>query len=247
MNAATTARGIRWPFVARVLTIALLVAAAARLAHFLITLSPDVWDAIGIDYRIVTGAAREWLSGGDFYPSWQLEGPFPVPLRGEILYPPTALPLFAAFTVLPAALWWLVPITATAVMVARCRPAWWAWPVLAFLLLWPRTQEMILWGNPSMWIVAALAGGLTWGWPGAFVLLKPSLFPFALAGIRTRGWWVALGASLAATLPFLYLWPQYVTVIQNVEAGLLYSLTEVPTLCIPIVAWAARRGREGGR
>jgi hypothetical protein len=242
-----TAGTIRWPVVSRAVTVALLIAAAARLAHFLITRSPEVWDSIGIDYRIVTGAAQEWLSGDSFYPPWQLEGPFPVATRGEILYPPTALPLFAAFTVLPAILWWAVPIGATIIVVARFRPAWWAWPVLAFLLLLPRTQTMVLWGNPSMWIVAAVAGGLAWGWPGSFVLIKPSLFPFAAAGIRTRGWWIVLGATLTVTLPFLYLWPQWFTVIQNVEAGPLYSLTEVPTLCIPVIAWAARRPRPRER
>jgi hypothetical protein len=42
--------------------------------------------------------------------------------------------------------------------------------------------------------VAALAAGTLYAWPSVLRCL-PSLFPFALFGVRRRSWWVALAAS----------------------------------------------------
>lgn len=222
-------------------TVALLVAAVARFVGFLAVV-PDAPTEIGLDYGLYMRTTEAWIAGGPFYPAWQLAGPYSIDrylTHGEILYPPNALPLFALFTGLPAILWWAVPIGITIAAVRRLRPAWWAHPILAFLLLWPRTQEMTIVGNPAMWCVAAVAAGAVWGWPGAFVLLKPSLFPFAGVGAWTRGWWLALGAMLLVTVPFASLWADWATVVGNTRNGLLYSVTDAPTMLIGVVAWVA--------
>jgi hypothetical protein len=196
---------------------------------------------VGVDYHLHIDAARRVLSGGSFYDPSQLAGPYNVALP-DILYPPTMILLFIPFLVLPAFLWWAIPLGIVIAVVIHWRPPWHAWPVLAFCLWWPETGVKILAGNPEMWIVAALALATIWRGFAPLVLLKPSLFPLALFGIRTRAWWVGLVALAVASLLFLPLWTQYATVMLNarVGSGILYSLGEVPFLVIPLVAWAAR-------
>ena len=92
-------------------------------------------------------------------------------------------------------------------------------------------------GNPSMWIAAFAAAGTVAGWPYVLVLLKPSLAPLALPGIRRRSWWIAGLALAAISLPFGSMWLDYVTAIRNADEGVLYSLRDVPIVLIPIVAW----------
>lgn len=232
---------VRWWFLARVATVLLLVAAVARSVVFLLVV-PRAPTEIGLDYGLYMEATRRWLAGGPFYPAWQLAGPYtitPYFSRGEILYPPNALPLFAVFTYLPAIVWWVVPFLIVVAALVRLRPAAWAHPLIAFLVLWPRTGEMVIVGNPAMWCVAAVAAGAAWGWPGAFTLIKPSLFPFAAMGSWRRGWWVALAAMLLVTLPFAYLWSQWLTVVTNASNGAAYNLNEFPTMMIGVVAWIA--------
>ena len=71
------------------------------------------------------------------------------------------------------------------------------------------------------------------------VLLKPTLVPFALVGCRHRSWWVGLGVLALVSVPFAAMWLDYVTVVQNARDpnGLMYSLNQVPTVMIPVVAW----------
>ena len=96
-------------------------------------------------------------------------------------------------------------------------------------------------GNPVMWVLAFLALGCLYKWPSALVLLKPSLFPFALVGIRSRSWWIALAAGIAVSLPFGVMWISWVLVLVNsTEGGILYSLQDVPILLLPIIAWKMR-------
>ena len=94
--------------------------------------------------------------------------------------------------------------------------------------------------------MAAIAAGTRWSWPGALVLLKPSLLPFAVIGIRTRGWWLAVAAMTSVSVLLLPLLGQYVTVLLNARgprAGLLYSITDLPLMLIPVVAWLSGRRR----
>jgi hypothetical protein len=210
----------------------------------------------GVDFDLYTGAAARWLAGGSFYAPYQLAGPYSIS-AGDILYPPVGLWLFVPFTVLPAILWWTVPIAAAAWMLWRLRPRHEVWPLIAFCLAWPTTLLKLWTGNPVIWSAAALCLGVVYAWPSVFVLLKPSLFPFALFGANRRVWWLALGAFVLLCLPFGPLWADWVTsVLDSTGGGAFYSALEVPLLLLPIVAWAGRTrptaivlepGRGGGR
>lgn len=194
-----------------------------------------------VDYRLYMDATARWLAGGPYFEPWQLTGPYGMD-RLPILYPPTALPLFAVFTVLPAVLWWAVPIGGTAVIVARYRPSALAWAGIAVCLWFPATSVKVLTGNPVLWAVLAVACGTRWGWPGALALVKPSLFPFALVGVRTRGWWVAMALTAAAFAVMAPLTLEWVTALLNSRGGgLLYSVQEAPLMAVPVLAWAGRR------
>jgi hypothetical protein len=193
-----------------------------------------------IDYTLYMEATTRWLAGGSFYEPYQLAGPYPLQM-GDILYPPTGLLLFAPFTVLPAVLWWVVPLGVTGWAVWRLQPSPVAWPFLALCLFWPPFVARVVAGNPVMWVMAAVALACLIRWPAVLVLLKPSLFPFALIGIRRRSWWVALLAFLALSLPFGAMWVDWYHAITNASGGgLFYSLQDVPILLLPVVAWRLR-------
>ena len=84
--------------------------------------------------------------------------------------------------------------------------------------------------------------------------LQPSLFPFALIGIRSRAWWITLGVGVLVSVAFAGLWFDWLTALENVRgAGLGYSLQEVPMVLLPIIAampvnrwrfWLAQRRRQ---
>ena len=96
-----------------------------------------------------------------------------------------------------------------------------------------------------MWIGAALAIATVWRPAGVLVLLKPSLFPFALFGADRRGWWKALGVVLLVCLLFLPMWPDYLHVLADARGrGWEYSASEVPFLLIPLIAWVGRTRAE---
>jgi hypothetical protein len=200
---------------------------------------------IGVDFRFYRDAAARWLADGTFYLPHQLEGPYSVTTLVDVLYPPNALFLFVPFTVLPAVLWWIVPIAVLGCLLWTWRPPMWAVIVMIALLMPVRAFGAFLWGNTDMWIAAAVAGGLQWGWPAALIAIKPSVFPFLLVGVRRRSFWVA-GATLAvASLALWPLWPLYMTAIRNMELRPDYSLGSVTLLVVPIVAWFARRRPSG--
>lgn len=89
-----------------------------------------------------------------------------------------------------------------------------------------------------------MALGLVYRWPAALILLKPSLLPFALIGIRDPRWWIT--AAVIAGVTFLGPWRDYITVIQNGadSGGPLYSIWQVPLMLIPIIAWIGRSDRD---
>ena len=193
-----------------------------------------------IDFDLYINATRRWLAGGPFFESYQLAGPYDIRM-GDVLYPPNVLLLMIPFTVLPAILWWAIPLGITAWAVWRLHPAPVSWPFLAFCLFWPPFVARMVAGNPVIWVLAFLALGCLYKWPAALVLLKPSLFPFALVGIRSRGWWIALLSGLVISLPFAGMWIDWARAITNsTDGGLLYSLQDVPILLLPIIAWKMR-------
>ena len=173
--------------------------------------------------------------------SYQLAGPYQIS-AGDILYPPVALLLFVPFSVLPAVLWWLLPAAAIGWSLRRLQPTRVAWPMLAACAAWPTTPLKILTGNPVMWAVAALALGVVYAWPSVLVLLKPSLFPFALFGARKRTWWLAAVALVVVSVPFGSLWLDWLHSVANSQGGgLAYSSLEIPMLAFPLIAWLGRK------
>jgi hypothetical protein len=193
---------------------------------------------VGADLDLYLDAVRRVLGGGSFYPAHQLTGPY-VLTDGDILYPPLAIAFFVPFLVLPAVLFWIIPLGILIAVVVSHRPRPWTWPLLAVGLAFPISSLKLVHGNPVMWIAAAAALGTVFAWPAVLVLLKPSLAPFSLIGIRRRSWWLGLGILAVAAVPFGTMWLDYIRVIVDSRnpAGALYSLDEVPFMLIPLIAW----------
>ena len=151
----------------------------------------------GVDFHLYRDATTRWFLGGPFYEPYQLAGPYPIS-AGDILYPPVALWLFVPFAVdggplldaVQAVVWWALPLGVVAAVVAALRPRPLAWPLVAFCLVNPTTLLKIWTGNPVIWSMAAMALAVVGAsrFAAPFVLLKPSLAPFALFGIRRRSW-----------------------------------------------------------
>ena len=198
----------------------------------------------GQDYRLYMTAAQEWLASGQFYAPYQLAGPYPV-VKSEVLYPPPALLLFVPFSFLPPVLWWIVPLGIIAGVVISHRPSRWRWAgILALLVLpitgaWSWTMDVVYNGNPAMWAAAFVALATRLPFFGPFALVKFTLAPFALIGIRSRSWWAGLAVVALASLAFLPMWPDYLTVLRNaVTPGnpLLYAISSTAIALIPLVA-----------
>ena len=205
---------------------------------------PPEWRIGYPDLTVYTDATRRLLSGGSWYLDHQLSGPYEI-TQGDVLYPPVTAWFFALWLVLPAPTFSAIPVVITAAIVWRFRPAPWTWPLIALCIAWPMVPLKILRLNPNVWLMAAVATGLVWRWPGAFVVLKPSMLPFALVGIRSKGWWITAALLAVASVPVLTATLQYPQVILNSRGGgLLYSLPDVPFLLLPLIAWAGSRTRR---
>ena len=124
-------------------------------------------DGFGVDFHQYLDHTSRWLESGQFYLPHQLAGPTAI-ADGDPLYPPAILWLLVPFTVLPAILWW-APVVVVVGVLIYLRPAPWTWPLLGFVAMWPRTPALVLYGNPGMWVVAAIAGAVVWRWPGPLV------------------------------------------------------------------------------
>jgi hypothetical protein len=206
---------------------------------------------VGGDLHSYQEATHSWLAGEGFYRARQLAGPYQIVgaelqrVGADVLYPPTLLWLLVPFLVLPEALWWVVPGAMFGWGLWRLRPSIWGWLGVVVLLGLPPSLSILLYGNPVIWIVALTTLGLAYGWGGAFVLLKPSLLPFALLGITGRRWWLVAGLLMALTLPLLPLLLEYPRVLLDSRGGgLFYSLRDVPLLLVPLVAWLSSRTRN---
>jgi hypothetical protein len=226
--------------VAGVLSIAVFI---VPLAFVLVTPRP-LEQPFGVDFTLYRDVAARWLGGGPYFEPYQLAGPYEI-RAGDVLYPPLGLWLFVPFAWLPvgvaATIWWTVPIASVAWAILCLRPRPEAWPLLALCVAWPTTLLKTWTGNPVIWAVGALALGTLYAWPSVFVLLKPSLAPFALFGARRRTWWIALGVLVAASLPFGRLWLDWIATLANSRGGgVLYSALEAPMLLLPLIAWLGR-------
>lgn len=192
------------------------------------------------DFHGYLDGAQRFLSTGTPFTPEQLSGSWQA-MPDSFIHPPSALPLFLPFLWLPALLWWAIPLGVLGYCIARLRPAPWAWPVMALLLCWPRSYTYVLAGNTDMWVAAAIAAGAVWGWPAVLAGIKPTVFPLALLFARDRRWWAAGMALGVLTLPWWYLWPQWLSVVATSPYGVGYSLWSLPFLAIPVVAWVSRR------
>ena len=198
---------------------------------------------LGMDFTIYQDRAASWLAGDGFYYPYQLAGPYVVgAVAPPALYPPTLLYVLVPFTVLPAFLWWAIPLGIISASLWRLRPPIWTWPILAAVLCYPRTWIILVYGNPSLWALAALAAGLVWKWPLAFVAIKPTLAPFALLGIRSRAFWTGVLFAAALALPFSSMWLDYVTAMLNARNGfgLEYLVGELPIALAIVIASMGR-------
>jgi hypothetical protein len=244
---AAAIAGSRW---ARPLALGLTLLFAAYGAFVWYTLSTSVavLAGPGSDREIYVGAAQRWLAGGPYFYPEQLAGRYELAV-GHVLYPPPALLAFAVLSVLPAVLWWLIPVGIVGAVIVYQRPAWWAWPLIAACLGFQWSVMLLYTGNPTIWLAAAVALGTVWGWPAVAVFLKPTLLPFALLGIRRRSWWLAAALGLAVSIPFGAMWLDWIHAVTNAygwRVGPLYSLGDVPWLAAPVIAGAARRRSGSG-
>ena len=222
------------------------IVAAFRIGEML--LIPDyLTSVIGTDLRWYLEQTQRWQHDGSWYLPFQLTGPYD--LTQGVLYPPSALVLFLPFTILPAFMWWLIPVGVTTAIVISLRPAAWGLALIGACLAFPMSITHLVNGNPVMWITMLVALGTRWPWVGALIAAtKPSLAPFALLGIRSRAWWLVVAAMTAANLLILPFWLDYLRALSNLsgsQASILYSVKDVPLVIIPLVAAAATAGHAG--
>ncbi len=194
--------------------------------------------SFGLDYRWHVDAARRLVETGTPYLAWQLAGPYEI-ANGAILYPPIAFVLFVPFLVVPAPLWWILPIGITVGAMTRHRPPAWTWVVTLSLFGLEKSLNVYVFGNPTMWLVAAVAAGTILGWPFALVLAKPTFTPLALLGMPRRAWWGALGLMVLVSLPFARVWADWLLVVRNSDVTLAYNLPTVPLAVAPLIPWLA--------
>jgi hypothetical protein len=235
--------------------IALSVAVFLVPLAFVLVVPHPLEQPLGVDFDLYRDVTIRWLHDGTYFEPYQVAGPYEI-RAGDVLYPPVALWLFAPFAVAGtgglaalalAIAWWVIPLAFTAAAVVLLRPRPWAWPLIALCLANPTTLLKVWTGNPVIWSMAAMAIAVLAGrtrFAAPFALLKPSLAPFALFGVRHRSWWLGLGALLVLCLPFGSLWSDWVASVLNSRGGgLLYSALEIPMLLLPLVAWLGRTRR----
>jgi hypothetical protein len=232
---------------------ALLLSAAvfALPVLFVLTVPRPLEQPLGVDFDLYRDVTARWLSGGPFFEPYQVAGPYEI-RAGDVLYPPVALWLFVPFATaapwpaIPAFAFWAIPLGITAAVVVALRPRPLVWPLIALCVANPTTILKIWTGNPVMWSMAAMALAVVGSsrFAAPFALLKPSLAPFALFGIRRRSWWLGAAVLVALSLPFGALWADWVaTVLNSRGGGVLYSALEIPLLLLPLVAWLGRTRR----
>lgn len=224
--------------------VALVLLMSALVVEFVIYVQVAIADPYfdpGMDFVFYRDVGIRWLADGSYYLPGQLQGPYEVTLMADVLYPPSALLLFVPFAFLPAILWWAVPLGIIGYALYRWQPPMRALVAIVLLLMWPGSLSVIVYGNTNLWIAAGVAGGLLWGWPAALVLLKPSLAPLALVGVRHRSWWVSLAGLTVLGLATFPMWLEYLQTMRDAQGlGLSYVLWGLPILAVPVVAYASR-------
>lgn len=195
------------------------------------------------DHEIYYQAALRIRDGGPVYPAFQLAGPYTVHQLPELYPPTTVFGLIVPMSFLPAPVWWIVPLAIIIATVIYWRPSLTGWALILACLSVERTWVSVAAGNPVIYVAAAMALATRWRWVAAAALLKPTLAPLTLIGVRSRAWWVVMAIGSVISLAMLPLWLDYVKVLGNLQggAGLAQSLDNVPLVLIPLIAWQARR------
>lgn len=234
-----------------VVTTGLVAVAAVEGLLVLRAIAGGWYGPAGLDFDTYMVYTRSWLDGSGFYPPNQLNGTYVVEDAVGNVYPPILLYLTVPFASgLPAALWWAIPGAIVLVTLRTARPAWWAWPLLAFVMCYPRTWTVLALGNPAMWSIAFGGAGVLWGWPAIGAAFKLTFAPLVLVGAKHASWkWGAL-AGAAASVPFGAMWLEYATALANAHSvrGLGYIVGEWPialALVAVVASGRARRQSEG--
>ena len=169
-----------------VVTAFLLVLVVVGWLAAVFVVAPDWFGrSFAVDFGIYMDAVDRWLRDGTWYLDRQLNGPYTIEL-GDVLYPPVLLYLLVPFRLLGPYLWSVIPAVIVVAITLRHRPALWGWLLIAICLAWPVTIAKFVFGNPVIWGAAAVALGTLFRWPSALVVIKPTVIPFALIGIRDR-------------------------------------------------------------
>ena len=198
----------------------------------------DIWLK---DYSLYMEATRSWLHGGPFYLPEQIAGPYDL-AWGQVLYPPVLLVLFVPSLFLPALIWLVVPLAVTTIAMVAHRPNLVAWAcVLGLIAMDPMQLLIYPAGNPTIWLVMVMALATHRPWISALILVKPSLTPFGLAGIRDRRWWVVVACMSVVSLALWTLTLEWIAAMRNLQgAAMFYALVNLQVMIIPIVAWLGR-------
>jgi hypothetical protein len=224
-----------------------LVVGIARIA--IVLANPTYFSsAAGGDLDWQMQATYRWLAGDTWYMPYQLSGPYYN--QSGNLYPVVVVPLYLAFTVLPHVLWWVIPIGVMVAFLIWTRPTPWGRALIAACLTLPAISIVhLINGNTTMWVAMLIALGYRWPWVTALIApFKPSLFPFAFLGIRSKSWWVAATVLVAVNIPLIPVWLEYVQVLRNAygeQVNPFYAARDLPMLAVPFIAWATRTNARG--
>lgn len=227
--------------IAFALTAVTVALAAVELVYGLF--GPPNWRAaVGNDLKFYADISARLFNRGYWFEERELHGPFQMDFMRDVLYPPAAAWVFLPFNVIQLGGLLLIVVGTSFWLLHQWRPAPWTWPILALCLAWPLTLLKGLAGTSSLLVMTGLGLALRYGWPGAFILLKPSFLPLGLLGIWTRGWWIAVAVFLVASLPFISDTLRYPEVLMNMRnpRGFLYSLEDLPMILMPVIAWLGR-------
>lgn len=223
--------------IALALTVVIGAFATAALAEAVTSEWAARWAFGNGDLNGYLDGARRFLATGSPYLEEQLN---PWQLQPHsFIHPPTALPLFLPFLVLPAITWWAIPIVGTAYLIRNVKP--WAWPVIALCLAWPRSQGAILAGNSDLWAMLFVALGTRFGWPFVLLLVKPTFLPLSTLGVTDRRMWVGAAIAGALMVPLIPLWFDYIKVIRGAGLPLTYSVLSLPLVAMPLVNLGATK------
>ena len=136
-------------------------------------------------------------------------------------------------------------ITATMLLAGRAGSDWRALTgLMAIVAAVPLLFLPYIAGTPTIWIIAFLALGTRWPAAAALILVKPTLLPFALIGIREWRFWVVCGALGLVSIAMVSMtldWIRAVTNLTGEKAGVLYSIENLPLVAVVLIAWLTGR------